>query len=98
MTCCLFLVALLWNSLPGGAVAAEQQRITLVFRYDDYGECSKSARSDFEVKLVQAFRSFGLSATFAVIPYRGPQGSFPSRELVPLSASKAGLLADLVNL
>ena len=58
-------------------VACAQDKITVVFRYDDY---SMKSRTDVETILIQAFKDRGYSFTMAVVPcvvVRDPQDPRP---------------------
>ena len=65
---------------------AEAKQILVVFRYDDYRSASPT---NLELTLINAFQERGVSSTFGVLPF-ATVGT--SRDLVPLSASKAEIL------
>ncbi len=77
----------------GTASAVQPKTITVVFRYDDYSSLSPI---DFEEKIIDAFKTYHLASTFAVIPYvadgdvhdPSPQG------VVPLSQDRAEILKE----
>ncbi len=43
-----------------------EKQITVVFRLDDYSHLSTT---EFEVRLINAFRKYNAACTFGVIPY-----------------------------
>jgi len=81
------------------AAWAESRPVTVVFRYDDFGNATPI---EFDRRLIEAFGSRGMSATFSVIPFERrqlegePYHAFP-RKVLPLRPDKAELLAEAVR-
>lgn len=86
---------------PAPPAGAEEPAATVrvVFRYDDFGNATPI---EFDRRLIEAFRSRDMSATFGVIPFERqrldgePYYTFPQKVL-PLRPEKAELLADAVR-
>jgi len=72
------------------------RRITVVLRYDDY---SGRSATELEVKMIDAFRRYGIRSTFGVIPFVCAQAPLdPSpQELVPLTPAKAAILSAAIR-
>lgn len=88
--------------LPAQSVAAEPgKRITVVFRYDDYGNAT--SRLDFDAKLIAALREHGVPATFSVIPFERKKCEgedyycLVPKKVLPLGSGKLLLLADAIE-
>ena len=85
-----------WACLTGGRALAAEHRITVVFRYDDYANGSPD---ELERRLLDAFGSRGIPATFAVIPFTTPMldGKRDVDAVVPLTPDKVTLLQGAVQ-
>jgi len=88
--------------LAGGSATAARESapiVRVVFRYDDF---SNRTPLEFDRRLIDAFQSRGMSATFGVIPFERdrqegePYYTFP-RKVLPLRPEKAELLAGAVR-
>ena len=91
---------LLWVSLAVAVPtvgSAQEQQVTVVFRYDDY---SYRTPADLEVRIIEAFGVTGLPVTFGVIPFACPADclspDLPPRVL-PLSTEKVAILKRAVE-
>ncbi len=74
----------------------EKKKINIVFRFDDYSSLSST---DFELKIIDALRENGISATFAVIPFEcaiNQLDTFP-QDIVPLTTEKADILKNSIR-
>jgi hypothetical protein len=87
---------LLGSILLAAQAASAEQKIVVVFRYDDY---SSTSHTDIEVRTIEAFRSRGLSLTVAVMPFTDYEqaGNVRNENGAPLSASKAGILKSAIE-
>jgi len=97
-----FLLCVLMISGPPAPMAGAEEpsaTVRVVFRYDDFGNATAV---EFDRRLIEAFRSRGMSATFGVIPFERqrlegePYHAFP-KKVLPLRPEKAELLADAVR-
>jgi len=92
---CLAVAASWMLLLATGALhAAQAPRITLVFRYDDYGNASDA---DVDRRVIGAFRRHRLRCTFCVIPFRVDRKSAGRRKPVPLTETKVEILRAAVE-
>jgi peptidoglycan/xylan/chitin deacetylase (PgdA/CDA1 family) len=91
----VLLSSLIFLSYPfsGTASAVEPKTITVVFRYDDY---SSKSPIIFEEKIIEAFKTYHLASTFAVIPYvtDGKMEDPSPQGVIPLSADRAEILKE----
>lgn len=78
------------------ARAQDDDRIYVIFRYDDYS--SKSA-TGIETTLIELFQRYRAGYTFSVIPYvaRGDEHDPNSQGEIPLSEEKAVILRDAIE-
>lgn len=80
----------------GLAAQAEEKRITVVFRFDDFSETSNT---EIEVKLIKALKDRNICCTFGIIPYvcTHARGDAQGGGVLPLSVRKAGILRDAIE-
>lgn len=76
-----------------GRTADGGQRVTVVFRYDDY---SNRSRTDIERRIIATFRKNRLPITFGVIPFSSSNREYGDAPglLTPLSEAKAAILRE----
>ena len=77
-----------------GTPSANQ--ITVVFRFDDY---SSRSSTEFEVRLINAFRKYNAVCTFGVIPYActGDKHDIRPQGVAPLTLEKAAILKNAIE-
>ncbi|MBT6050162.1 MAG: DUF2334 domain-containing protein [Candidatus Scalindua sp.] len=82
-------------NIDADGVTPEKQ-ITVVFRFDDYSSLSST---EFEVKLINAFREYNAVCTFGIIPYvcTGDTHDTRTQEVVPLTLKKAAMLKNAIE-
>jgi len=81
----IVLLCLCWNI----GIACAKEKISIVFRYDDYSSVSPTG---LEKDILTMFRKHGMPILLAVIPFtRG------NHKVVPLSDVKARMLVDAVQ-
>lgn len=89
------LVVLAFLLTAGANRAIEHQKITVVFRYDDY---SSRSPTDFETKLIDVFHRHNVPCTFGIIPYvsTGDVHNPHPQEVIALSEEKADILKKAI--
>ncbi len=91
---CSILIAFVLVSISSGECAdLRKNSITVIFRYDDY---SSRSSTEIERRLIDVFREKKVGCTFGVIPFvcAGPPQDEQPQQLIPLSASKIGILRE----
>jgi len=91
----ILFVVLAFLLATGARRTVEHQKITVVFRYDDY---SSRSPTNFEIKLIDAFQRYNIPCTFGIIPYVSTgDGHDPHpQQVMALSEEKAGILKSAV--
>jgi peptidoglycan/xylan/chitin deacetylase (PgdA/CDA1 family) len=94
-SCFLLLLLPICAVSARGEQAPQQRQITVVFRYDDYGDKSNTAD---ELQLLQTFQRHHMPLTIGVIPARKTsQSRQPAlHELQMLSSAKTAILREAV--
>ncbi|MFA5393859.1 MAG: DUF2334 domain-containing protein [Candidatus Ratteibacteria bacterium] len=94
------LIALLLLFIPLTSAGIERNhernRITVVFRYDDYSSLSPT---NIELKLIETFKKYDIPCTFGVIPcvcVRDFQDVRP-QNIAPLTPTKINILKDAIK-
>ncbi|MGB7217915.1 MAG: DUF2334 domain-containing protein [Vicinamibacterales bacterium] len=90
------LALLLGHVFLNAQTLLADQRIVVVFRYDDY---SSTSRSDLEDMLLEAFWQRGLALTIAVMPFGDPVLTSDSghQDAPPLSPEKVIVLRNAIE-
>lgn len=91
----MVLLAILFF-IPEVGSAQSKKGLIIVFRYDDVSSLSSKK---LETKLLEAFKAYGFSCTFGVIPYvaAGDWTDIGPQDVVPLTTEKAGLLREAIG-
>jgi len=94
----ILLVALILFSIIRTGFVSKQQKITIVFRYDDY---SSASSTQFETKLISTFQKYNIPFTIGIIPYitsEDVHSPNPSpQKVIPLSEKKAYILKTAMD-
>ena len=94
ITYCLNIFIILL--VPENLNAQNNSSVTVVFRYDDYGNNSPIS---LDIKLIDAFRMYKFPCTFSVIPYSSNETKkniFPN-DVFPITTGKVIMLKDSIN-
>lgn len=87
----IIIIYIFSASFTGCYQHSADEKITVIFRYDDV---SASSPVDIELKLIEAFRAVESSITIGVIPFRcaGNTRDPSPKQLMPLTPTKKSIL------